>query len=52
VLRPDGIAMLDPGPTLPSPDLREIMERAGFVLLGHYYSWFGDACGEMVFRRV
>jgi SAM-dependent methyltransferase len=51
VLRPEGVAMLDPGPTLVAPELRALMERAGFTLLGHYYSWFGDACGAMVFRR-
>ena len=52
VLRPAGVAMLDPGPTLPSPDLQAILEGAGFVLVGHCYSWFGDACGQMVFRKV
>jgi len=52
VLRPEGVAMLDAGPTLPSPDLQALMQRAGFTLLGHYYSWFGDAMGEMVFRRA
>lgn len=51
VLRPEGVAMLDAGPTLPAPDLQAIMEGAGFALLGHYYSWLGDAMGEMVFRR-
>jgi SAM-dependent methyltransferase len=52
VLRPDGIAMLDVGPTLRAGDLRWVMNRAGFALLGHYRSWFGDATGEMVFRRL
>jgi SAM-dependent methyltransferase len=52
VLRAEGVAMLDPGPTLVGPDLRALMQRAGFTLLGHYYSWFGDMGGEMVFRRA
>jgi SAM-dependent methyltransferase len=52
VLKPDGVAMLDAGPTLAAPDLQATMERAGFTRLGHYYSWFGDATGEMVFQRV
>ncbi len=52
VVKPGGIAMLDAGPTLPSSKLQAIMEGAGFAPLGHYYSWFGDPTGEMVFRRI
>ena len=52
VLRPDAIAMLDAGPTLPAPVLRRIMLDAQFVCLGHYKSWFGDRTGEMVFRQA
>ena len=51
VLKPDGIAMLDAGPTMPARVLRQIMTDAGFVFFGHYRSWFGDLCGAMVFRR-
>jgi SAM-dependent methyltransferase len=51
VVTPDGVAMLDVGPTLPGHELRAIMTAAGFAYLGHYRSWFGDATGEMVFRR-
>jgi len=51
VLTPDGVAMLDVGPTLPAPELRAIVTAAGFAFLGRYRSWFGDATGEMVFRR-
>ncbi len=51
VLRSDGVAMLDVGPTLAGAELRTVMTRAGFTFLGHYRSWLGDATGEMVFRR-
>jgi SAM-dependent methyltransferase len=50
VLRPGGTAMLDVGPTLSAKELTAILEPAGFALLGHYRSWFGDVTGEMVFR--
>lgn len=52
VLTGAGVAMLDIGPTLPAPALRVAMVDAGFVCLGHYRSWFGDATGAMVFRRT
>jgi SAM-dependent methyltransferase len=51
-LKPDGVAMLDVGPTLRGRALRAIMVAAGFAFLGHYRSWFGDATGEMVFGRL
>jgi ubiquinone/menaquinone biosynthesis C-methylase UbiE len=51
VLQPDGVAMLDVGPTMPPRDLQRLMADAGFALLGRYRSWFGDPTGEMVFRR-
>jgi SAM-dependent methyltransferase len=50
VLKPQGIAMLDVGPTLPGRELRAILTAAGFTYMGHYRSWFGDTTGEMVFR--
>jgi SAM-dependent methyltransferase len=51
VLHPDGVAMLDVGPTIPGGTLRRIMAEAGFACLGHYRSWLGDPNGEMLFRR-
>lgn len=51
VMKPDAVAMLDAGPTLPAPTLRQIMTSTGFEYVGHYKSWFGDRTGEMVFRR-
>jgi SAM-dependent methyltransferase len=52
VLKPEGIAMLDVGPTLPGRKLRAILSAAGFAYQGHYRSWLGDTTGEMVFRRL
>jgi SAM-dependent methyltransferase len=46
---PDGIAMLDVGPSLPGPELRRLMEAAGFSYQGHYRSGWWDPTGEMVF---
>ena len=51
VLAPDGVAMLDVGPTMPGPVLKSLMAAAHFSFLGHYRSWFGDQTGEMMFRR-
>jgi SAM-dependent methyltransferase len=51
VLKPDGVAMLDVGPTLSASALRSILEPAGFAVQGRSYSWFGDTRGELVFRR-
>jgi SAM-dependent methyltransferase len=50
MLTPDGVAMLDVGPTMPARTLRDLMAEK-FECLGHYRSWFGDRCGEVVFRR-
>ena len=52
VLTPDGVALLDVGPTLGARSLRGLMERAGFRCLGRRRSWFGDATGQLVFRRA
>jgi len=52
VLKPDGVAMLDVGPTMPASELKRLMRGSGFAFVGHYRSWFGDRTGEMVFRRV
>lgn len=51
VLKSDGVAMLDVGPTMRGGALRRIMTDAGFAFLGHYRCWFGDRTGQMVFRR-
>ncbi|MBI2807624.1 MAG: class I SAM-dependent methyltransferase [Planctomycetes bacterium] len=51
VLTPDGVAMLDVGPTLAAPVLKSLMAAAHFLCLGHYRSWFADPTGEVVFRR-
>jgi len=51
VLAPEGIAMLDVGPSLPARDLLRIMTAAGFRALKHVRSWFLDPTGEIVFRK-
>jgi SAM-dependent methyltransferase len=51
LLKSAGVAMLDVGPTMPACELEPRMAEAGFTRCGHYRSWFGDRCGEMVFRR-
>jgi SAM-dependent methyltransferase len=50
VLRPEGIAMLDVGPTLTGRELRPLMDQAAFTYLGHFRSGWWDPTGEMVFR--
>lgn len=52
VLGQGGIAMLDVGPSLPAAALIQIMNAAGFEVLGRYRSWFLDPTGELVFRRT
>jgi len=52
VLAPEGIAMLDVGPSLPAKDLPPIMTAAGFRPLKHVRSWFLDPTGEIVFRKL
>lgn len=52
LLAPEGVAMLDVGPTLPATTLRRLMEQSGFVQIGHYRSWWGDPTGQVVFRRA
>jgi SAM-dependent methyltransferase len=49
VLRPDGIAMLDVGPSLGGPELRRMMGTAGFSSVGHYRSGWWDPTGQIVF---
>jgi SAM-dependent methyltransferase len=51
VLTCDGVAMLDVGPTLAAREMHAVFGETGFAFSGHYRSWFGDATGEMVFRR-
>lgn len=51
VLKQDGIAMLDVGPTLPADVLTDLMQQAGFEKLGHYKSWWFDPTGQVVYRR-
>lgn len=52
VLAPQGIAMLDVGPSLPGKNLVPIMTAAGFQALKHVRSWFLDRTGEIVFRKL
>ncbi|MCI0637714.1 MAG: class I SAM-dependent methyltransferase [Gemmataceae bacterium] len=52
LLGPDGVALLDIGPTLRGEALRPLMTEAGFHYLGHHKSWFGDPTGEMAFSRI
>jgi SAM-dependent methyltransferase len=51
LLAPDGVAMLDVGPTLRDAALTRIMTAAGFRRLGRWRSWFGDPTGEVVFQK-
>lgn len=51
VLAPEGVALLDVGPTLSDRDLTEAMARHGFRRLGRWRSWLGDPTGEVVYRR-
>jgi SAM-dependent methyltransferase len=51
LLKPDGVVMLDVGPTLGAAALRRVMADAGFVAEGRTRSWFGDPTGQVVFRR-
>jgi len=51
MLRAEGIAMLDVGPTLEADALKPIMAAAGYSFLGHYRSWFADPTGQCVFRK-
>jgi SAM-dependent methyltransferase len=52
VLAPDGVAMLDVGPTLGEADLTAVMRAAGFRAVGRRRSWALDPTGQVVFRRV
>lgn len=51
IIVPNGIAMLDVGPSLPMASLVRIMTGHGFTALGRYKSWFLDPTGQVVFRR-
>jgi SAM-dependent methyltransferase len=51
VLAPEGIAMLDVGPTLKEPNLTALMTAAGFVKVGHWRSCWLDPTGQVVYRR-
>ena len=50
VLKPGGIAALDPGPTLRPGRLTELMTAAGFERLARVRSCFLDPNGQIVFR--
>jgi SAM-dependent methyltransferase len=52
VLRPDGLALLDDGPTLPPAALTSLMAEVGFAALGRYRSWPLATCGQIAFRRA
>jgi SAM-dependent methyltransferase len=51
VLRPEGIAMLDVGPTLPEPRLTGILQATGFRKRCHCRSSWLDPTGEVVYQR-
>jgi SAM-dependent methyltransferase len=51
VLPPDGIAMLDVGPSLGERALTRILRPAGFHKLGRWRSWWLDQTGEVVYVR-
>jgi len=51
ILGDDGTAILDVGPTLPAQELAPLMTAAGFIVLGHYRSWFLDPTGVIAFGR-
>jgi SAM-dependent methyltransferase len=50
VVRPEGIAMLDPGPTLNAWTLTHLMTLHGFRRLGRWRSCALDPNGQVVFR--
>jgi SAM-dependent methyltransferase len=52
VLAPDGVAMLDVGPTLGEASLTAVMRAAGFRAAGRRRSWAFDPTGQVVFRRA
>jgi SAM-dependent methyltransferase len=52
VLGPDGIAMLDVGPTLDARSLARLMTAFGFRCLGRWRSWVFDPTGQVVFQLV
>ena len=51
VLRPGGVAALDPGPELPAADLRARAARHGLGFVRRTRSNPLDRCGQSVFRR-
>jgi SAM-dependent methyltransferase len=51
VLRPGGLACLDPGPAMPPQMLAEAARRYGLVVEGRVRSHWLDRCGLMLFRR-
>lgn len=51
ILKSEGLAMLDVGPTLGPTPLVRIMQSAGFQAHGHFRSWRLDPTGQIVFRR-
>ena len=51
VLRAEGIAMLDVGPSLGEPELTALLQAAGFRKLGRWHSWWLDPYGQVVYRR-
>jgi SAM-dependent methyltransferase len=52
VLMPNGVAMLDVGPTLPRRTLIPLMQEAAFRYRGHCKSWWLDPTGQAVFEKT
>lgn len=50
VLRPDGVALLDVGPTLTDAALSEVLAEGGFRRLGYRRSCFLDQTGQVIFQ--
>jgi SAM-dependent methyltransferase len=50
VLKREGLALLDVGPTLPARSLKRLMTDAGFHFLGRYRSWLLDPNGQLLFQ--
>jgi SAM-dependent methyltransferase len=52
VLAPEGIAMLDVGPSLKEPALSSLMNAVGYSKIGRWRSCWLDPTGQVVYRRL
>jgi SAM-dependent methyltransferase len=50
IILPEGLVLLDAGPTLGAKELQALMGRTGFGTLGRYYSCVFDVNGQLAFK--